>query len=319
MVICLGLNDYSGFGGWNGPVSAENRALFKSRYHEFISRVQDLYPGVKILAVAAHVELLQTLVSEVVREEKEAGNSGVFYTWFPYYTGGYVNGGHPNVATHHKIADRLIAAIDSIDAWEANADTVPPKFVKTPSPAPFTIYSVSYALKVQTDTYATVRYSHQDKPYDQMENNFTTTGRREHFVDVAVEHGRDYALYIRAIDNFGNAMDTSAVVRFAVDTSKVVRNWKDMEFDDSGWAKGPAPLGSAAIAANKTLMAQVTTAYFRKKFTIAESGRHRRHGRPDQRWRWRDRLPERRRDPAHQHAGGCRAGIPSPSRPERNR
>ena len=119
VVIGLGLNDYSGFGGWSGGITEEETNLYKTRYHEFISTIRDVYPGVKILAVAAHLTWMQETIAQVVEEENANGHEEVFYAFYPYYNGGYVNEGHPNVETHYKIATELMEAIDTINAWEA--------------------------------------------------------------------------------------------------------------------------------------------------------------------------------------------------------
>ncbi|MFA7288186.1 MAG: T9SS type A sorting domain-containing protein [Melioribacteraceae bacterium] len=266
VVIGLGLNDYSGFGGWNGYIAEENRDLYKSEYHKFIARLLDIYPGVKILAVAAHVTWVQDAVKEIVNEENELGNKNVFYTDYPYYTGGYVNNGHPTVETHHKIAERLISAIDEIDAWQPYADTIAPRITKMPS-SDFKVYDKSYELKIETDTYATLRYSTSDKPYTEMENLFTTTGKREHKTDINCDHGKEYTFYVRGIDTYGNTMDSSEIVKFSVDTTKVELNWKSLEYNEQDWKKGLTPIGSNATG-SVTLIEKVITGYFRKKVFI---------------------------------------------------
>jgi len=270
VVICLGLNDYSGLGGYSGGVSAENQVLFKNRYHEFVARLSGLYPAATILAFAPHVELLQELTAAVVREAQAAGNGRIHYADFPYFNTGYVNGGHPNVATHYQIAGRLIAAIDSLRIWQDEADATPPRFTALPAAEPFTLYSPLFKLTVETGSYATVRWSTQAQSWAEMEHTFATTGRRLHRTDIPVEHGRSYTLYLSAIDQAGNAMSSPAVLHFTVDTTRAVRNWREPEYDDSGWPVGPAPLGSASVSANRTLIAPVDAAYFRRKFTIAD-------------------------------------------------
>lgn len=117
VVIGLGLNDYSGFGGWQNEATGEDATLYKTEYHQFISQIRNVYPGVKILAVAPHVEWLQKQISEVVSEEIAEGNTNVFYAFYPYFEDGYVYGEHPSVATHHKIAEILIEAIDKMKVW----------------------------------------------------------------------------------------------------------------------------------------------------------------------------------------------------------
>jgi hypothetical protein len=271
VVIGLGLNDYSGFGGWSGTISESNRALYKSEYHKFIGTIRDVYPGVRILAVAPHVEWLQQVISEIVAEENSAGNADVYYTFYPYYDGGYVYEGHPNVATHHKIAERLIAAINSFDAWTPYDDKKPPSFTKIPA-SPFTSYAPEVPLELETDSYATVRFSSVDKSWDQMEFTCTTTGERKHAVTLTGEHGTSYTWHFRGADARGNMMSQSAAVTFTIDTSKVLLNWNDPGYDDSGWKSGPAPIGYGTTTGLKTASDAAITLYCRKTFTVADAG-----------------------------------------------
>jgi hypothetical protein len=269
VVIGLGLNDYSGFGGWQGSVSNENTDLFKSRYHEFIATIRDVYPGVKILAVATHVEWMRTTIAQVVGDERALSHDDVFYAQYSYYTGGYVNEGHPNVQTHAKIADELIAAIDTINAWEPYHDTIPPTFTKLPETS-FTVYDTLYILNAETDTYATVRYSNEDKYFDQMEHTFTTTGKRKHSVTLACENGMVYTYYLRAADAGGNAMNASAVVSFDVDTLQAPIRWFDPVYPikSDEWKNGATPLGFGVDGV--TEISVVNAAYFRKTIDLAD-------------------------------------------------
>jgi len=270
VVIGLGLNDYSGMGGWNGAISESNRALYKSEYHKFIATLRDLYPGVKILAVAPHVEWLQLVISEIVIEENAAGNGDVYYAFYPYYQGGYVYDGHPSVATHHKIAEELIKAINGFDAWSPYDDTRPPVFTRFPD-SPQTSYSREITLEFETDTYATVRYSSQDESWGEMEQTCTTTGQRKHAVTLSGEHGRNYLYYFRAADLRGNAMAASFAVAFDIDTTKILLNWQDQGYDDGGWQSGAAPVGYGTSSGLKTPCGTVQTAYFRKSITVANA------------------------------------------------
>jgi len=112
VVICLGLNDYSGFGGWNHEVSENNSELYRSQYHEFIATIRSVYPKVKILAVATPVPWIRENVHRVVDQEKANGYQDIFYTQFDEFPGGYVANGHPTVETHRKIAGQIIEAIE---------------------------------------------------------------------------------------------------------------------------------------------------------------------------------------------------------------
>ena len=263
VVICLGLNDYSGWGGYSGPIPPYMAQLFRDGYHEFISTIRDDYPGVKILCVAANdLSWIKQQVSQVVNDENSMGYKDVFYTYFPYYSGEYVNSGHPDVNAHRKIADELISVIDTLNAWVPYKDTTAPRFLNLPDTL-FNVNSISYNLTVQTDKNATVKYSTQDKSYEQMENTFSNTGKHEHSVNINLEQGKHYTYYIRAADINGNASDSSVIVHFQVDTTKDIFSWNSVGYDDSKWEKGNTPLGNDGSPGNSTELASAATVYFR--------------------------------------------------------
>jgi hypothetical protein len=112
-VICLGLNDYSGLRDSSGEVSPGRSEHFRMAYHEFIDRIRWLYPGVKIVAVAAFPAWIRSNVSQVINEEQAGGHNDVFYATFDEFPGGYVANGHPTVATHQKMAEQLIKAMET--------------------------------------------------------------------------------------------------------------------------------------------------------------------------------------------------------------
>jgi hypothetical protein len=113
VVICLGLNDHAGLRDSAGEVSGKNSALFRKTYHEFLSTLRRLYPAAAVVAVAAFPEWIRKNVRQVVNEEKGAGIRNIFYAEFDEFPGGYVANGHPTVETHRKMADQLIAAMES--------------------------------------------------------------------------------------------------------------------------------------------------------------------------------------------------------------
>ncbi|RPI04988.1 MAG: T9SS C-terminal target domain-containing protein [Ignavibacteriae bacterium] len=270
VVICLGLNDCSGFNGYNQTVGRDSTLMFKQKYHDFIAKIRTVYPGVKILAVAAdHNDWIRQTIADVVTEEYASGKNDVHFTSFPKYgTGAYVFGDHPTVATHHLIADRLISAIDTLDAWNPSViDTLPPRMVNLPV-SPFTVYDTAFVLKFETDSYAIVHYSQQDIPFNQMELTCTTTGRRNHSTLLYGRHRTMSTYYFRAVDIHGNEMKTSAVVQFQVDTLQYSIPWTSERYQDAGWFTGTAPLGTLNDGVNKTVFSRVTAAYLRKKFSL---------------------------------------------------
>jgi len=118
VVVCLGLNDYSGLKEKDGHVSAENSTWYRSRYHDFLATLRRVYPGKKIIAVAAHVEWMRENVQQVVQEEHAQGKAEVTYAQFDYIPEGYVANGHPTVAAHEKIAAQLLPAIEGLQIFK---------------------------------------------------------------------------------------------------------------------------------------------------------------------------------------------------------
>lgn len=120
VVICLGLNDLSGLKGKDSTVSEKNSEIFKKGYMDFLSTVRKVYPGVKILCVAAYPEWIQKNVKQIVDIEKLNGHEDVFYSHFDFFAGGYVANGHPTEATHRKMAAQIIKSIDSFNLIRKN-------------------------------------------------------------------------------------------------------------------------------------------------------------------------------------------------------
>ena len=113
-VVCLGLNDLSGLKDQEGIVSEEKSLFFRTGYHRFIERLRTIYPGVKILAVAAFPDWIRKNVHQVVDEERGNGKKDVYYGTFDEFPGGYVANGHPTVETHRMMAAELIQVMEDV-------------------------------------------------------------------------------------------------------------------------------------------------------------------------------------------------------------
>lgn len=113
VVICLGLNDYSGLKDSANLVPKDKSAMFRKAYAEFLATLRKVYPDVKIVAVAAYENWIRDNVKQVVDDEKDAGNQDIYYAQFDYFEGGYVAYGHPTVETHEKMAKQIIASMES--------------------------------------------------------------------------------------------------------------------------------------------------------------------------------------------------------------
>jgi hypothetical protein len=112
VIICLGLNDYSGLREKDGTVSDINSKKFRDAYKSFIEKLMEIYPDSWILAVAPHVEWIRSNVRIIVDEQIKNGNDKIHYSHFSEYPDGYVAYGHPTTGTHKKIADEIIEAVN---------------------------------------------------------------------------------------------------------------------------------------------------------------------------------------------------------------
>lgn len=111
VVICLGLNDFSGLKEADGRVSEARSLEFRQAYHRLIRRVRGHYPRAKIVALAAFTPWLRDNVGQVVREERDAGQGDIHYAQFDRFPNGYVADGHPTVDTHRRMAEQVVAQL----------------------------------------------------------------------------------------------------------------------------------------------------------------------------------------------------------------
>jgi hypothetical protein len=111
VVICLGLNDFTGLKGADGEVSAADTDAFREAYHRLIERVRSHAPRAKIVAVAAFTPWLRENVGKIVKEERDSGQGDVHYAQFDRFPDGYVADGHPTVDTHRKMAEQVISQL----------------------------------------------------------------------------------------------------------------------------------------------------------------------------------------------------------------
>jgi hypothetical protein len=126
----------------------------------------------------------------------------------------------------------------------------------------------SVTLKAVTNEDAYLKFSTTDMDYSSMTNSFTGgQGRKIHTVDITGGQGQTYVYYVRAIDDSGNAMDTSAVISFTVDTLQAGLTWKDPGYDDRFWEPGQGALGFGE-GQYATLVFPAHTCYFRKSFQV---------------------------------------------------
>lgn len=116
VIINLGLNDYSGFGGYDkNGVSKENTELFIAKYNDFVERIKSNYPNAKILCVATHLDWTKKAVDEVIKIQNKKDFNKIYSVLVPQYSEGYVYGGHPSVEIHNKMAQEIINVIDKFE------------------------------------------------------------------------------------------------------------------------------------------------------------------------------------------------------------
>jgi lysophospholipase L1-like esterase len=111
VVICLGVNDYSGLKRTDGTVTETDAAAFRRAYAGLLAKVRRHHPRVEIVALAHFNPWVREQVKRVV---DEAGDRRLHYAQFDEFPGGYVADGHPTVATHRKMAAQILPQIEGI-------------------------------------------------------------------------------------------------------------------------------------------------------------------------------------------------------------
>ena len=119
-VVSLGLNDFSGLKDSSGVVTEKKSRLFCSAYHDFLNVIRAQYPGVKIVALAPYTAWARKNTKQIVDEENASGKKDVLYATYDQFPGGYVGNGHPTVETHKKMADQIIAFMESFRIFPAD-------------------------------------------------------------------------------------------------------------------------------------------------------------------------------------------------------
>ncbi len=108
VVICLGLNDYSGLKGADGQVSDAASAEFRAAYRRLIAEVRRRHPRARLVALASFGPWARANIAAVVAAERADGWTGIDYAEFDEFPGGYVADGHPTVETHRKMAAQIL-------------------------------------------------------------------------------------------------------------------------------------------------------------------------------------------------------------------
>lgn len=120
IVICLGLNDFSGLKSTDGSVSAEASTKFRLAYRQFIKKVRLLHPQSRIVALSPFTPWARESISAVVAAEKADGVKNIFYAQFDHFPNGYVANGHPTVETHRKMATQIFHQLTSLGVTAAD-------------------------------------------------------------------------------------------------------------------------------------------------------------------------------------------------------
>lgn len=103
VVVCLGLNDFSGLKRPDSTVSDKDAEAFRKAYRLLLEKVRGHHPRAEIIAVAPFYPWLREQIGEIVREDGR-----LHYAQFDEFPGGYVADGHPTVETHRKMAAQLV-------------------------------------------------------------------------------------------------------------------------------------------------------------------------------------------------------------------
>jgi len=108
VVVNLGTNDFS-----TRPYPPS--ILFRNYYLAFLQFIYRIYPEVDIICLTSDKEPLRSLISDIVKQEKEQGNDRIhFFEYDPIPTHERGCDWHPNTVAHKKIAIKLAAKMEKI-------------------------------------------------------------------------------------------------------------------------------------------------------------------------------------------------------------
>jgi len=146
---------------------------------------------------------------------------------------------------------------------------IPPGIESTNSKEIF-VFKAPFNFELFTNEQASVRYSLEDENYADMPSLFNvSTGGLKHETELNFTSSGEYTIYFKARDLNGNEMDNSHVATFLVDTAKRPIYWTELDYDDSSWLSGKAPLGFGDNE-NFTFTEKARTIYLRKFFNLNE-------------------------------------------------
>ncbi len=114
VIVCLGLNDFSGLRRPDGSVAAADAREFREAYGRLLDKVRRHAPRAEIVALAHFNPWVRGQVGRIVATRRDAGERRLHYAEFDEVPDGYVADGHPTVATHRKMADQVLARLEEI-------------------------------------------------------------------------------------------------------------------------------------------------------------------------------------------------------------
>jgi hypothetical protein len=123
VVVCLGLNDYSGLKDSAGNVTEKKSALFRSgRTGNFWAHYGPFIPG-SGSSRSLHPNSGYAITSGrwLMRSGKR-GDRTISYARFDRFSGGYVAYGHPTVETHARMAEQLISQMEAFHLFREQGE-----------------------------------------------------------------------------------------------------------------------------------------------------------------------------------------------------
>ncbi len=132
---------------------------------------------------------------------------------------------------------------------------------------PFVSPSTSVEINIVTNERTFLRWSYVDENYDAMTNQFQIGERNfNHTTFIDAEQGTESAIYVHAVDIYGNKTNQSIEISFSVDTLQAIIFWNDIRYPVNNWNRSNTSLGCGSEADN--LINEVQTAYFVRDFEL---------------------------------------------------
>jgi len=146
----------------------------------------------------------------------------------------------------------------------AENDITPPTIYDFPE-GEMLVFDTQFQIDLKTNERAFVRYSREDRSYENMEFDFEIgEGGFDHSITITGNQSEQFNIFIKAKDLYGNTNEEALIINVTIDTTKRPIEWNDPEYVSDNWKTGSAPFTFENVNPGRTT-------YFRKSFMASDT------------------------------------------------